>query len=85
VQGVGTPKFLATSATLLTDSSGVSPTRWIEGGVIGAVIGGMAGAGTALGLSDSRSVGVALLGFVPGAMIGFTVGALVGGQFPKHR
>ena len=67
------------------ESGGIPPTRWVEGGIIGATIVGIIGASTAMGLSGSRDLGEALLGFVPGAMIGFPLGALIGGQFPKRR
>ena len=82
-QGARAPGFTAVRS-MMTDSGGISPTHWVKGGVIGAAIFGIIGAGTAMQLSESRSVGVALLGFVPGAMIGFPIGALIGGLFPKH-
>lgn len=66
-------------------------THWKEGGVVGAIVLGLAGAFLIHGLcSDSdtgeehcgtRAVGGAALG----AGVGFTIGALIGGQFPKTR
>ena len=70
---------------LVLDSGSIAPTHWLRGGIIGAALVGVVGAGTALGLSGCRCVDDALLGFVPGAMIGFPLGALIGGQFPKQR
>lgn len=69
----------------MPDSGGVPQTHWVRGGLLGAAVFGVIGAGTALGLSGCRCVKDALLGFVPGAMIGFPIGALIGGQFPKRR
>lgn len=70
--------------TATPDSGSVAPTHWLEGGLIGAGLMGVVGAGTALGLSESPSLRDGLLGFVPGALIGFPLGALIGGQFPKR-
>ena len=77
---------MAPSAPLLRlDSSTIRPTRWIEGGLIGAVI---VGAGFALlgqvgceqNCTKSSIEGAAL-----GGALGFVLGALVGGSFPKQE
>lgn len=66
-------------------------TYWKEGGIVGAILLGIAGALLINGLcgdSDTseehcgtRAIGGAALG----AGVGFALGSLIGGQFPKGR
>jgi hypothetical protein len=64
------------------------PTNWREGGIVGAVIFGLALASLAGGLcassdTDQDCTGATLLGAAAGGGMGFVIGALVGGLFPK--
>ena len=73
------------------DSGAITPTHWLEGGIIG---GATAGLGLAVlgdllchGLNENSSVSCAGttigIGLV-GATAGFVIGSLIGGAFPKH-
>ena len=77
---------LSTSrAGTLIDSVPITPTYWLEGGVIGALGLGILAAIGFHGLCESRNCAGAVIGGAAlGAAVGFPVGALIGGQFPKR-
>jgi hypothetical protein len=68
----------------------VYPTYWKEGGIVGAILVGLAGAAVAGGLCGSSETnqggctGTTVGGLVVGGLTGFGLGALIGGQFRKQ-
>ena len=71
-----------------TNVGRISQTHWVEGAILGAVVGGSALAYLAHGLcgldeTDRGCTWPTFAGAGLGALLGGTVGALVGGLFPK--
>ena len=72
----------------LAAGSSPKPTHWREGGIVGAVVFGLALASLGGGLcadseTDHDCTGATILGAVAGGGMGFVIGALIGGLFPK--
>jgi len=70
--------------------AGIQKTEWLKGGIIGAVIAGLATAYLAGGLCDSDAGGgchssQVVAAAALGAAAGFTIGALIGGSIAKDN
>lgn len=78
-----------TSVTPDTVRTGIRPTYWKEGAIVGGVAGGVSIGFlgyVACGLSEQpgrNCLGMTLLGGIFGAGLGAIPGALIGGAFPK--
>ncbi len=78
------PPSVAVPVNSLLTAAAIPRTYWLEGGVIGGIGLGIAGAMWFEGMSESPNpIGATIAGGALIGAVGFTAGALVGGQFRK--
>ncbi len=65
-----------------TGTTSGNHTRWLIGGIIGAVtVGGITAVGTSNGICQDSGAGCVVFTGLIGGAVGFVAGALIGGQF----
>jgi len=84
------PATLDLTSPNLSTPNTLAPTYWKEGGIVGAIVVGLAGAVVAGGLCGNSETnqggcsGTTAGALVVGGLTGFALGALIGGQFHKR-